>query len=40
MVYKKTCGGKWCCSWCSFTHEDYKVVIDHENNEMDKMKKE
>jgi len=33
MVYKKSRRDKWCCSWCSLAHEDYKVVIEHENNE-------
>ncbi|HKZ94759.1 MAG TPA: hypothetical protein VJ249_09315 [Candidatus Bathyarchaeia archaeon] len=33
VVYRTSMDGRWHCSWCYFTHEDYRVVIDHENNE-------
>jgi len=33
MVHRMTKDGRWHCSWCSFTHEDIGVVIDHEHSE-------
>jgi len=30
----------WHCSWCDFTHEDFKIVVDHENDEYGGGKKE
>lgn len=32
MVYRKSLGDKWRCSWCDFTHEDFEVVVEHENS--------
>jgi hypothetical protein len=32
MVYRKTLGGPWICSWnCGFRDYDIKKVIEHEN---------
>jgi hypothetical protein len=33
LVYRLSLYDKWHCSWCYFTHEDYRAVIDHENSE-------
>jgi len=33
LAYRKPIDGMWQCSWGSFTHGDYRVVIDHENSE-------
>jgi len=33
MVYRNSSSDKWHCSWCSFKHEDYEKVVEHENEE-------
>jgi len=33
VVYRKGGSEKRHCSWCDFMHEDFKVVVAHENSE-------
>lgn len=33
MVYRERLSDPWHRSFCEFTHENYEVVIEHENNE-------
>ena len=33
MVYRERLADPWHCNCCSFTHEDFEVVVEHENEE-------
>ncbi len=33
MVHRKKLTDPWHCSWCSYKHEDFAKVVEHENKE-------